>query len=98
MTFLAHFSNGPGRRAYQPSSSQSPDPASAADTNARPPLVFEFARHSTVDELKSFLLQVEGKDSSRVDSVAIWRVDLSWEEMLRCEAFGGLKDGSMPWP
>jgi hypothetical protein len=96
MTLLAHFSNGRTKRGFYPSSNQSPDPS--ANTNARPPLVFELARNSTVHQLKTFVLQAQGKDTTQVDKVTIWRVDMSWEEMLSCEAYGGLRDGGMPWP
>jgi hypothetical protein len=32
------------------------------------------------------------------EKMVLWRVDMSWKEMLNCERFGGLRTGDMPWP
>ena len=46
-------------------------------------------------------MQADGRPSGvdkLEDKVVLWRVDMSWEEMLNCERFGGLRTGDMPWP
>jgi hypothetical protein len=97
MTLLAYFSKDPSvRTSYSPRAS--PILGQSNDTSNQPPLAFDIPRAITIDHLKEFMLRSGGKHVTEVDKVTIWRVDMSWPEMLSCEGFGGLKDAGMPWP
>lgn len=58
-------------------------------------------RGEKIKDILDRLMQADGRPSGvdkLEDKVVLWRVDMSWEEMLNCERFGGLRTGDMPWP
>jgi hypothetical protein len=67
----------------------------------RPPVALEVTRGEKIKDILDRLMQADGRPSGvdkLEDKVVLWRVDMSWEEMLNCERFGGLRTGDMPWP
>ncbi len=100
LTLLAYMSKPLTDRAEEPARHQIRTPISRHHGSfpSRPPLTFEMAWDSDVRQLKIAMLQAEHKQTADLHRISVWRVNMSWPEMLNCEAFGGLKDGSMPWP
>lgn len=63
-----------------------------------PPVAFECPRTASIAELKEIVLRADNRPVGALNKLVLWRVDMSWREMLDCEAFGGLTSGDMPWP
>lgn len=113
MTLLAHFAkpapppNPRSLRSPASSSSSFPSPSSTPRSPALssfnggapyPPVAFECPRDASISELKELALQADNRPVGALNKLTMWRVDMTWREMLDCEAFGGLTTGDMPWP
>ncbi|CAD6570056.1 MAG: hypothetical protein TREMPRED_005574 [Tremellales sp. Tagirdzhanova-0007] len=92
-TFVAHFAPPDPPRTCRPSSSSRPIKAPKTL-----PVVVDISPSSTVNQLKAAVLLADGRPSESLDSVALWRVDMSEDEMIVIGERGGLKGGRMPWP
>ncbi len=62
------------------------------------PAVVDITPSSTINELKAAVLEADGRPVDCLDSVVLWQVEMSEEEMIGIGERGGLKGGRMPWP
>jgi hypothetical protein len=89
------------RHARGPSCTSLHLPLPETNDIPRPPVALEVTRGDKIKDILDRLMQADGRPSGvegLQDKVVLWRVDMSWEEMLNCERFGGLRTGDMPWP
>lgn len=63
-----------------------------------PPLALEILRDATVSELKEAILKADGRPVGLLEKVKLWKVDMTWKEIIQCETMGDGQNGSMPWP
>lgn len=90
---MAHFAPPDPPRSSRPSSSNPP-----IKSRKRLPTVVDIATSSSVSQLKAAVLMADGRAADSLDSVVLWRVEMSEEEMIVIGERGGLKGGRMPWP
>lgn len=95
LTLLAHFAPADGSRKSSTASSPALGSPRAA---RRAPRVVTIAPTSSVDELKSAVLEADGRKPAKLEKVVLWKVEMSENEMIVIEERGGLKCGQMPWP
>jgi hypothetical protein len=63
-----------------------------------PPLAIEVSCEATVSDLKEAVLKADGRPVGLLEKIKLWKVDLTWKEIMECDAAGDGKEGSMPWP
>ncbi|KAJ9098707.1 hypothetical protein QFC21_004355 [Naganishia friedmannii] len=63
-----------------------------------PPLALEMSRDATVSELKEAILKADGRPVGLLEKIKLWKVDMTWKEIVECELSGDGQNGSMPWP
>lgn len=63
-----------------------------------PPLAIEVSRDATITDLKEAIMTADGRPVGLLDKIKLWKVSLTWKEIMDCEALVDGKDGSMPWP
>ncbi|WWC98548.1 hypothetical protein V866_005440 [Kwoniella sp. B9012] len=80
------------------SSTSSTSGSSSCLRSLPPPIVVDIDPHTTVDELKSELLRVAGKDDTLYKQVTLWQIEMTESEMNVIDELGRLKNGKMPWP
>ena len=93
LTCLALFAPPDPPRSARPSSS-----GAQVKVPRRLPVVVDIASTRTVKQLKAAVLEADGRPAECLDSVVVWRVEMSEEEMLIIAERGGLKGGKMPFP
>ena len=100
LTLQVYFANQQPKQAVQPVSPVSGDfGGSTAEKEAPyPPLAIEVSRDATVTELKEAIMTADGRPVGLLDKIKLWKVSLTWKEIMECEALGGLDQSSMPWP
>lgn len=94
------FSHRP-RHTRGPSTSSLYSPSPDKDDTPYPPVAIDIRRDATVGDILDDLVRADGRPGGvqrLKEKVVLWRVDMSWKEMLNCERFGGLRTGDMPWP
>ncbi|KAJ9126961.1 hypothetical protein QFC24_001192 [Naganishia onofrii] len=101
MTLMVHFAN----QDVKPGSSLPLAPAInhmgafvVEDDAPCPPLALEISRDATVSELKEAILKADGRPVGLLEKVKLWKVDMTWKEIIQCETMGDGQNGSMPWP
>jgi hypothetical protein len=98
---MVHFADPQTRNLSSlPPSPLSLDFAGAAvDKDApNPPLAVEIPRDATINDLKEAVLKADGRPVGLLEKIKLWKVDLTWKQIMECEAAGDGKEGSMPWP
>lgn len=100
LTLQVYFANQQAYQAVQPISPVSGDfEGSLSEKEAPyPPLAIEVSRHATITELKEAIMTADGRPVGLLDKIKLWKVRLTWKEIMDCEALGEGKQGSMPWP
>ena len=74
-------------------------PTTPGGTVARSlPTVVDVLPGTSVGALKSAILAADSRSVEESDSLVLWRVEMSADEMIVIEERGGLKNGQMPWP
>jgi len=74
-------------------------PTTPGGTVARsPPTVVDVLPGTSVGALKSAILAADSRSVEESDSLVLWRVEMTEDEMIVIEERGGLKNGQMPWP
>jgi hypothetical protein len=63
-----------------------------------PPTVVDILPGTSVGDLKSAILAADSRSIEESDSLVLWRVEMTEDEMIVIEERGGLKNGQMPWP
>ncbi|KAJ9096111.1 hypothetical protein QFC19_007337 [Naganishia cerealis] len=101
LTLMVHFANQEAKRL-------SPVPVSPVvnqfgavvveDEAPCPPLALEISRDATVSELKEAILKADGRPVGLLEKIKVWKVDMSWKEIVECETMGDGQNGAMPWP
>lgn len=51
-----------------------------------------------MNDLKEAVLKADGRPVGLLEKIKLWKVDLTWKQIMECEAAGDGKEGSMPWP
>lgn len=93
LTIITHFAPPDPARSARPSSS-----APVAKTKRALPVVVDISPSSTVNQLKAAVLEKGERSAECLESVVLWRVEMSEEEMIVIGERGGLKGGRMPRP
>jgi len=74
-------------------------PTTPGGTVARkPPIVVDVLPGTSVGSMKSAILAADLRSVEESDSLVLWRVEMTEDEMIVIEERGGLKNGQMPWP
>jgi len=74
-------------------------PTTPGGTVARsPPTIVDVLPGTSVGALKSAILAADSRSVEQSDSLVLWRVEMSEDEMIVIEERGGLRNGQMPWP
>lgn len=64
----------------------------------KPPIVVDVLPGTSVGSMKSAILAADLRSVEESDSLVLWRVEMTEDEMIVIEERGGLKNGQMPWP
>lgn len=89
------------RHTRGPSTSSLYSPTLEQEEIPHPPIALDVRRDARVEDVLDDLVRADGRPGGveRLrEKMILWRVDMSWKEMLNCERFGGLRTGDMPWP
>lgn len=100
LTLQVYFANQQAHPAVQPVSPVSGDFGGSLPEKEAPypPLAVEVSRDATITELKEEIMKADGRPVGLLDKIKLWKVSLTWKEIMDCEALGEGKQGSMPWP
>lgn len=91
LTLQAHF-------AVEDASAKSASSSPTIKGPRRHPAVIDVSPQSTIKDLKTAVLEADGRLAGFHEHLVLWQVEMSEEEIVVIEERGGLRGGRMPWP